>query len=207
MELHVCYNGGHEDKTKVEIKGFPEVSNENIEEVLLDTSGMLMIIVDEFIRRISGDVSPEKKKVIAEVILDHSKDTIGMYYDDMQKIYDERTDVYNTMVEYYEHILIDNNIDEEELIKLAKENEASFDTQKADNKYVFNLVLGDKSYLVGEVLSQENEHEINIEAFKASMFVTVLFDKAFPDDESRNPMRQDGMINPFADLIHEEDNK
>ena len=44
---------------------------------------------------------------------------------------------------------------------------------------------------------------IDKESIKASFAAIVLFDKAFPDDESKNPVRRKNTFNIYHDMIKE----
>lgn len=205
MDIHVKYNSKNVKDLKVDIDGFKEeVDLSNHEDLFFNVRAIVMSVIDGLVNEIAKSAPPDKKKELAGVILDDVKTVIGMYYDDMDKAYHERDpliDMYDDMEKWYEYVLGKYDINEEKLLELATENDCTLDAELSDDRYIFKIEIVNEIYTIGEVSSFEEDKVIEVEAFRASMFIIILYDKVYSDDTNENPFRQSGMFNPFAEVL------
>ena len=205
MEIHVKYDSKNPEDIGIKFDGFrEEVDLSNPEELIFDSSAIILVVLDGVINQIAKSAPPNKKKELAEIIVNDVKEKIGMYYDDVDSIYkahDLFSGMYDDIVELYEHVLDEYNINEEKLLKLAASSDWVLDVEKSADKYVFMLEFGDEKYSIGEVSMHDGETVIEVESFKASMFAMFLYDKVFSADTEENPFRQPGMFNLFGEIF------
>lgn len=200
--MEIFLNDNDKENIKVEVKGY----DENIkvpEDLLFNLSASISTIIGEMVYQIAKDATTDEKKKLANGILDLSKDMVGMFYDNVKEEYEKarkEAELYKIMIEAYEETLQNYDIDEAEIIKLAQSVEPEFVVNETDDAYSCEIVFGDKSFTLGRIPIGLSDRYYDPISFKASLAATVLFDKAFPDDKSKNPIRSKRLFNVFQGL-------
>lgn len=182
---------------------------ENVEEpsdITFNIGQAIASIIGEMMNQMILDKPWEKKKELADAIIDFTKDIVDMYYDAMEKQHEKakkEVELYEIMVECYEETLRNYDIDEDEIISDAQTMTSRFVVEQNGGTYHCNIVFGDKVYTFGKVPAGLTGKKMDLLTWKASLAAIVLFDKAFPDDESKHPLRPYNKFNFYQDLIDE----
>ena len=114
---------------------------------------------------------------------------------------DEESKLYDFMCDCYMKVLEKYGIDEEEIMRLARTEKPNLFIEEKDEKYGFKLSLGNHTYTFGEIPVGRVYKESDKESFEATVAAIVLFDHAFPEDESKNPARKPGIFNTYYELL------
>ena len=142
------------------------------------------------------------KKEVADIILDKSKDTIYGFYNELEK--DEKeADLYDAMEQVFENAIKEFGIDEKRMLKVAQTIKPNFVVEDGGDLYYCNVVFEDEIFTLGTVPKNLTEQGLYKEALKATIAATVLFDRAFPDDENKNPLRSNYTSDLYHDLINQ----
>ncbi len=183
-------------------------SQEEIEDIR-DFKFHLATSLSFSLNRIADDLyadDPEERKKFCQSIFDLAKATSELIYDrmmldmkyekDLSNIYD---DLITKMRPVYEEFLEEEGFDEEQLVKLFRSCTPKPRISEKKGCYVFEVMeKGDKVLLLlGSVGINESKKRISKEAFKASVIVTYLCDKAFSKDDEKNFVRY-GKANCFV---------
>ena len=203
--MEIIFNNDDHENIKVEINGFDK-DLEDIEDVFFDVSASIATIVGEMVFKIAEKAAFDEKKSLAKAILDFSNTMVDAYYDDMEKQHEKakkEVELYEIMVECYEDTLRNYDIDEDEIISDAQTMSSRFVVEQNGGTYHCNIVFGDKVYTFGKVPAGLTGKKMDLLTWKASLAAIVLFDKAFPDDESKHPLRPYNKFNFYQDLIDE----
>ncbi|SEQ71632.1 hypothetical protein SAMN02910369_02308 [Lachnospiraceae bacterium NE2001] len=200
--MEIFLNDNDKENIKIEVKGY----DENVEEpqdLLLNLSAAIATIVGEMVYQIVKNASFDEKRQFANGILDFSKEIVSEFYESLKEDHDrvkKEGELYKSMTEAYDEAIQNYGFDEDEIIKLAQTVEPEFEVRENDGAYSCIIVFGDKSYTLAKIPVGLSDRYYDPISFKASMVATVLFDKAFPDDESKNPIRSKKLFNVFQDL-------
>lgn len=203
--MEIFLNDNDNENIKVEIKDIDKIIS-SPEDTLFNLSKGISEIVGEMVFQVAKGANAEDKKKFAIAILDFSKDMVSAYYDDIKEQHDKakmEVEIYETMVECYEDTLRNYDIDEDEIIYDVQTKSPEFVVEKVEGSYHCNIVLGDKAYTLGKVPAGLTGKKMDLLTWKASLTAIVLFDKAFPDDESKHPLRPYNKFNFYQDLIDE----
>lgn len=202
--MKILYEGKKED-SKVIIEGLKYDPNE-AESTLFDTSAAITMIVGEMIDKLAHNAPVDLKKDLAGHIIDSAKENLFEYYDYIQEAQTKKpdeVDLYDFMLDCYEDVIEEYDIDEEEIVSLARTEEPQLYVEEKDDNYLFKLSLGDRIYTFGKMPTGLSYNESDKESFRATLAALVLFDKAFPEDENKNPVKNSGAFNLYYEMLME----
>ena len=203
--MEIILNDYDNDNIKVEVKGYDNDLS-GPEDLLFNLSKGISEIVGEMVFQIAKDATADDKKAFANGILDLSKEMVSAFYDDIKEQLDKakkEAELYEAMLVQYEKALRNYNIDEDEIIKLAQTEEHKFAVEESEGSYLCNIIFGDRTFTLGKIPIGLSERYFDSISFEVSLAAVVLFDKAFPDDESKNPIRSQRKFNVFQDLLED----
>lgn len=134
-----------------------------------------------------------------------------MYYSEINEKYLEvkpEVELYSTMCECFDIIMDNYDINKEEIIELARNTTPDFYVELTDGVFQLNISFDGHIYTLGEVPDGLSENETDMESLKATVAAIILFDRAFPKDKDKHPIRKLDTLNLYHDLIKEykEDN-
>lgn len=201
--MRIYLNSNNTDEIIVKVKD--EGANvETPDDIIFNAGAAVSSIIGEIVNALMPGAPMNKKKDLADGIVSITEDMVKMYYDAMieeEKKRGQEIEIYGFMRECFDMVLNTRNICENEIASMARERESRLFVEEIDGMYNLNISFGDTVYTLWEVPVDLSEEEIDKESMKASIAATVLFDKAFPNDESKNPVRQIDTFNIYHDLI------